>query len=132
MLWGSVNRWDLHVSGRQGWGQVPRGTAASSADITGDSVRMLRAEPDAVGTGTYRVVPFVQTSWKVLWARILGRGGYFVVTLLSHFIPRADILLPDYKTPRRGDRVAKADKCCSSGRCCWPGSPPLRPGRWGR
>lgn len=42
------------------------GTAASAANIMVDSVWMLRALPDAVGTDICRVVPFLQTSWVVL------------------------------------------------------------------
>lgn len=47
------------------------GTAAEAANIMVDSVWMLRAVPDAVGTDICKVVAFLQTSWVTLWVRVL-------------------------------------------------------------
>lgn len=123
MLWGVCEPLGPSISCRQGQVRVPHGAAASSADISGDPLWMLRAAPDTTGTGVWRVVPFVQTSWKVPWVRVLGRGGCLFVTFLSHFIPRGNLLLPDYRTPRRQGQSCQSQVQCVV-RCGWR---PLQP-----
>lgn len=78
------------------------------------------------GQGHAGWAPLVLTVWKVLWVRILERGGCFFVTFLPHFMLRANILLPDYESPQR-QGPSHQSKCSSVGEGLLPGSPPLRP-----
>lgn len=131
-----VNRPDLRISSGWGWGQVPCGTVVSSADITGDSVSMLRAEPDALGTGTCRVGPLGTDCVEGAVGENSGKRRLLFCDFPSPFYAKSQHSAPRLqKSPKTGTQSPKPTSALAWGwGCCQEAHPSdtgwVEPGCW--